>query len=224
MLSSTENGKIFAVKRSMMKTAWWLRHDVLGLGKDFIQQQRETGTYAFIHINKCGGTSVEAALGIPKVHDTAQERRDKLGVEAWNRLKTFSIIRHPYAKVASHYRYRVVIKRTGLGDTQISLNDWVRAAYRDHEAPYYDTPRSFLPCIDWLVDENGQIMVDYIAKLETIGQDWNEIQKLTGVTTELPEINKTKKAKDPTHGLDEGSRQILQDLFAKDFETFGYES
>ena len=106
MLSSTENSKFFELRRMLLKQAWWLRHDVLGLSKDFIEQQRETGTYAFIHINKCGGTSVEAALGIPKVHDTAQERREKLGVEAWDRLKNFSGVRDPYARVASLYRYR----------------------------------------------------------------------------------------------------------------------
>ena len=113
-------------------------------------------------------------------------------------------------------------KQTGLGDGHISLNDWVRAAIRDHEAPYFDVPRSFLPSFDWVTDENGDMMVDYIAKLETIDDDWPEIQKLTGITNELPKINKTKTPKDPTHGLDNESRKILQDVFARDFETFGY--
>ena len=37
---------------------------------DYLLRQRLGGRYVFIHINKCGGTSVEAALGIPvKIHD-----------------------------------------------------------------------------------------------------------------------------------------------------------
>ena len=41
------------------------------------------GQFAFIHINKCGGTSIEAALNLPKTHDTAQQRRDKIGRDHW---------------------------------------------------------------------------------------------------------------------------------------------
>jgi hypothetical protein len=39
----------------------------------YLMEQRLAGRYVFIHIsNKCGGTSVEAALGIPKMHGPLQ--------------------------------------------------------------------------------------------------------------------------------------------------------
>ena len=39
----------------------------------YLLRQRASARYVFIHINKCGGTSVEAALRIPiKIHDSAQ--------------------------------------------------------------------------------------------------------------------------------------------------------
>ena len=37
--------------------------------EDYLRAQQRDGTYPFIHINKCGGTSVEQALGLPKIHE-----------------------------------------------------------------------------------------------------------------------------------------------------------
>ena len=47
----------------------------------YYRWQRRFGRVVFIHINKCGGTSIEAALGIPKkIHDTALRRREMIGL------------------------------------------------------------------------------------------------------------------------------------------------
>ncbi|NRB36268.1 MAG: hypothetical protein HRU31_16320 [Rhodobacteraceae bacterium] len=37
-------------------------------------------------------TAVEAALGLPKIHDTALQRREKIGKARWDRVPTFSIV------------------------------------------------------------------------------------------------------------------------------------
>ena len=37
--------------------------------RDYILQKN----YIFIHINKCGGGAIEAALGLPRLHMTAAE-------------------------------------------------------------------------------------------------------------------------------------------------------
>jgi len=124
--------------------------------------------WAFIHINKCGGTSVEQALEIPKIHDTARQRRDRIGAERWARLTTFSIVRHPYDRAASLYRYRVKTGQTGLDTAPLSFDDWVRAAFRDADPAYRDRPLMFAPARDWLADEDGRIMVDFVGRLERI--------------------------------------------------------
>ena len=136
-------------------------------------------------------------------------------------------MRHPYAKVISHYNYRVKTAQTGMEDSHITLNDWVRAAYRDHDPTYYDNPLMFAPCRDWLVDENDRIIVDFIGKLENIDTDWPQIRALIGVTAELPTLNTTTRAGHgkarPAELLDAEARAILDQTFARDFDTFGYE-
>lgn len=189
--------------------------------EDYLRAQRHSGTFCFIHINKCGGTSVEKALGLPKIHDTAMMRRETLGAAAWNRLTTFSIVRHPFDKVASHYRYKVKKNKSGLGDGRLDLNAWVLETYRDRNPSYYKNPLMFAPCLSWLTDETGTIMVDFVGRLETIETDWQKIQALIGVAAELPRVNKTRGEEGA--GLSLEAREVIRRAFAVDFEAFGYD-
>lgn len=190
---------------------------------DYLLRQRLAGQYVFIHINKCGGTSVEAALQIPvKIHDTARLRRLKLGRRRWDAAYSFALIRHPYARVVSHYKYRVRTNQTGLGARPIELNAWVRAALGDKDPAYYDQPRMFAPCFDWVSDEGGRIIVEHVAKLEAIDVEWPVIQARVGSTAPLPLRNVTRSGPG-REALDDGARRLIQVHFVKDFEAFGYE-
>ena len=134
--------------------------------------QKHLAKACFIHINKCGGTSIEAALGIPKVHDTAQSRRARVGDAAWRRMFTFSVVRHPFPKVVSHYNYRVKQNYTGLGERPLTLNEWVQESYGRKNPDYFDIPLMFAPCLEWLTDTDGTIMVDEVVKLEDLSAEW----------------------------------------------------
>ena len=192
---------------------------------DYLIRQRTSGTYVFIHINKCGGTSVEAALGIPlKIHDTARLRRMKLGRRRWEQAFTFALIRHPYSRLISFHKYRSRYNQTGLRDRPVALDDWIEEVFEKRNPALYDIPRMFAPCFDWLSDGKGRIIVDHVAKLETIETDWPLIQARIGQTAELP----TRNISGPGSGrgwdaLGPDARRIIQKHFHRDFEEFGYE-
>lgn len=190
---------------------------------DFLLRQRTSGRYVFIHINKCGGTSVERALGIPiKIHDTARRRRMKLGQRRWDEAYTFALVRHPYSRLISFYKYRARYNQTGMRDSGIALNDWIRAVLVEKDPAYHDVPRFFAPCHDWLSDRDGRIIVDRWAKLETIDAEWPEIRERIGETVDLPQRNVSGPGPDWS-ALTDSSRETIRRLFRKDFEEFGYE-
>ena len=190
----------------------------------YLLEQRLAGRYVFIHINKCGGTSVEAALGIPKMHDTALARRRKIGSRRWEQAFTFAIARHPFDKAVSLYRYRLRTNQTGLGTNPIKLNDWVRRTFQEKDPAYYDQPLMFAPCFTWVSDTRGDVIVDYIARLETIDADWPIIQERTGERAALPKRNSARGERPAARdALDVDARRILQAHFRPDFETFGYD-
>lgn len=206
------------VTKTLTRTSGYMRKQAMFLG------QRVHARYIFIHILKCGGTSVEAALNLPKTHDTAFIRRRRVGFRSWEQAFTFSVVRHPYSKVISHYRHRRRHDETGLRSTRISLNEWIRRSYGARDPEYYDEDRWFAPCKAWLSDENGNLIVDYIAKLETIKTDWEIIQRRIGREVVLPHQNKARRDAGNWDVLDAESLRIINARFRDDFAAFGYEA
>ena len=124
------------------------RHKTLQYLKkqSMFMQQRLLKKPIFIYILKCGGTRVEGALGLPKTHDTALTRRRRVGAVDWEKAFTFSVVRHPYSKVISHYHFRRKHDGTCICSDGIGLNDWIARAHGDHELRYYDKALWFAPC------------------------------------------------------------------------------
>ena len=189
----------------------------------YLLRQRAGGAYVFIHINKCGGMSVEAALGIPvRLHDSARVRRLKLGARRWDEAFTFALVRHPYSRLISLYKFRVLTNQTGMRDRPIEINAWLREVYGRKNPAYHDKPLMFAPCFEWITDRKGGIIVDHVAKLEEIETEWPVIQARLGTTAALP----VRNASGPGPGwevLEADTRRLIQDRFAKDFEVLGYE-
>ena len=200
---------------------------LLGLktpGERYLERLATDGSFCFIHINKCGGTSVEKALGLPLIHDTARQRIEKIGRARWDELLSFALVRHPYDKVLSHYKYRVKTGQTGMGDGHVGAGDWVLRAYGEKDPRYYDQPIMFQPCRDWLTDGTGAVVVQHILKLERIDADWPAFSRMAfGREIDLGRHNRTDAAQAPAAELlGPEAVAVLDAHFAKDFETFGY--
>ena len=196
------------------------------LQKDaFYRHQRGGARAAFIHINKCGGTSVEKALDIAKIHDTAQQRIALIGRDRWDAMYTFSIVRHPYSRICSLYEFRVKTGQTGMGDRSIALDDWIERVFETEDPAYRNKPLMFAPCHEWLSDETGELLVDDWFRLEELDAHWPAIKARTGAPGHLPHSNSTSgftvgRALDR---LSPASVSTLDRVFAADFEHFGYE-
>jgi hypothetical protein len=62
------------------------------------------------------------------------------------------------------------------------------------EAALYDQPLMFEPCLSWITDRSGEIMVDLIVRLEDIDTKWSEVQTLMGTDVALPKANSAPRA------------------------------
>ena len=176
--------------------------------------------FAFVHINKCGGSSVEIALGVAKRHTGAARMREELGHEDWARRFTFAIVRNPFDRVVSIYYYRVRTDNGGLGDRHLSVNQWIEAVWSERDPRYWNDTLLLAPSWDW-VSQNGQMLVDEIARLETIDQDWAAIAARLGVAPTLDRWNSNHHP-DYRLLLSPRARKVIETAFAEDFERFGY--
>jgi len=180
--------------------------------------------YVFIHINKTGGSSIEKALSLRHEHRTALEKRNELGDRLWNRKYKFTVVRNPWDKVVSHYHFRLMRDHTGLNENSIGFETWVSLAYGDKDSRYYDYPKMFMPQLDWLVDKDGNMMVDYIGRFECLEEDFKTICSNIKVKKEcvLPHLKKSNRGGYRSYYSDQ-SAQLIAAWFKKDIEYFGYE-
>ncbi len=193
---------------------------MIGAHTAFIIRQRLSGTWAFIHINKCGGSSIERLCGLPRMHDTALQRRRAVGDKRWASMFKFSVVRNPYERIGSLYRYRSKNNRAGMGDGHISFDDWVQAAIVDKNPRYHDKPLMFAPAHQWLADEAGVLMVDTVIRLEEIDTAWPAIAARIGAPPVMAHENRTESA--GPMPMSDKARAAIARAYALDFETFGY--
>ncbi|MEM1161851.1 MAG: hypothetical protein AAGJ28_13035 [Pseudomonadota bacterium] len=177
--------------------------------------------FAFVHINKCGGSSVEIALGLQKMHLTAAEQRATVGAEQWDNAYTFALVRNPFARVASIYYYRVKTDQGGLADRHLSINAWVEQVWGSPTDTSGDESILLRPAWDW-VSQDGRALVTETPKLEDVEAEWPRICARLGVDRELSLTNQNFYPP-YRYVLGREARAAIEGAFAEDLNRFGYD-
>lgn len=174
----------------------------------------------FVHVNKTAGTSIERALGLPFQHRTALELRALVGPERWAECFTFAFVRNPWDRVASHYAFRVKTDQTGLGDAHLGFNEWVVRAYGARDPRYYDQPKMFMPQTDWITDDAGSMLVDYVGRFESLREDFDEVCRILGREASLPHLKGSPRRN--LAGYTDRAKEVVRSRFAPDIDRFEY--
>ena len=175
----------------------------------------------FVKTRKTAGTSIKKALWIPFEHKTALEKIEELGRDRWDKRLTFTAVRNPWDKVVSHYHYRVTTNQTELGTNTIPFPEWVKRTYGEQDPFYLDQHKMFMPQVDWISDENGEIIVDEIVHFENLAPEFNAVMQKLGKKVTLPHVNKTNR-KSYQDYYDDESIEVIRQWFQRDIDTFGY--
>jgi chondroitin 4-sulfotransferase 11 len=198
-----------APKRHGLKTVRAIRH-------------RFFDDFEFIHINKTGGSSVDAAMKLKLEHRTVKEKIAQIGREKWDRQKTFSIVRNPWDKVVSQYHYRIQTNQNGLGKETMPFDVWLKHVYRDQHSAYLDKPRYFLSHVDWLTDESDQIAVDEVLRFENLNKEFSMMMEKWGRKgIALPHM-KASQHRDYREYYTPELAGIVATWFAGDLDAFDY--
>jgi len=179
--------------------------------------------FVFIHIPKTAGTSITKIVGEPfQKHNPANVVIDIIGREKWEAAFKFTVVRNPFDKVHSWYKFRIMHDQSKMKTNPISFKDWVACTYGDPKDPYYYyRARPFMPQTDWLKNEKGQIEIDKIVRFENLADDFNEVAKIIGIDSQLPHINKTTKT-NYRDFYDDETRKIVAKWHQEDLDVFGY--
>lgn len=223
----------------------------------------------FIHIPKAAGQSVESVFvelneltwanraplllkpncnpqkGPPRLaHLKAHEYIDLgyITADTFNQYFSFSFVRNPWARLVSEFNYR---RRHGDIAYQQSFKAFVLSSFptpdKDDYSKSKDYYRHIIPQCNFLYNDNGKCLVDFIGRFETLQQDFNIVCRKLGLSSiTLPHKNKTltglallkqkilllaKQGSTDKHYseyYDSETKQFVADYYAEDITLFGY--
>lgn len=196
--------------------------DTAGAGRRLRREKVVRRDFAFVHINKCGGRSVEHALGLPKFHGDAMRLRALHGEARWQGIYSFSVVRNPFTRMVSLYRYRVRAGRLGDPAAPMPFPEWVVRVFRDADPQVRDGRNMFRPAFDWLHDADGAMIVRESFRLEELDRYWDLIRARVGRGDPLRRRNADPDPVLAASLYDAETRAIVADAFAADLETWAY--
>jgi hypothetical protein len=216
----------------------------------------------FVHIPKAAGQSIEQffmdrldldwdrdreslllqsnddpARGTEKLaHLSASEYVDcgHVSRQDFTRFFKFSFVRNPWSRILSEYRYRNYFHHRSFRD--FVLNKLPRPGWDDKY-------RHVMPQYDMLHDRQGNLLVDFVGRFESLQQDFDQVcQRLNIFRSELPHRNRSdKKSRDLKRQVrnllymngenqlrrmqdfyDDETRKAVAEYYRKDIEAFGY--
>ena len=147
----------------------------------------------FIHIPKCAGTSIRKTLGI----QTAGHRPVRKTNHTEDKF-LFSFVRNPFDRLASLYRWQYRRNIYSIKSEDISFQRWFMLTVVTETKPYFYNPDYWKPCSWWLKDDEGNLGVHFVGKVELIDKDWKKLHDIfksggVDIPEQLPVENTTEK-------------------------------
>lgn len=173
----------------------------------------------FIEVPKTGSTSIRSIIGCPeKPHKNIIQIKNEIDKELFNQYYKFGFVRNPWDRVVSLYKRKEGIQ---MAD-KMSFEEFVNWIQYSSDTSIHPLQHKYQ--IDWFLDENGLVAVDFIGKFENLNSDWNKIQKVLGIDVQLPHLNvNVDKKRHYSEYYTEKTKEIINNKFKKDIEYFDYE-
>lgn len=198
-------------------------------GKTIFRDYFDEHQCVFVHVPKVAGTSMKNTLfpgGGGPGHKPAMEyfldNPDK-----FQRYFVFAFVRNPYDRLVSAYNYLMQGGKGGEDDRNFrdtylveykDFTDFVKRGLRKSEIITY---WHLVPQYLYLVNYDGEVIVDFIGSFENINEDFNKVAKRLNMDVELPHKNKSVR-NDYRSYYTEETQKIAYEVYKRDFELFGY--
>ncbi|MDE2480921.1 MAG: sulfotransferase family 2 domain-containing protein [bacterium] len=194
----------------------------------------------FIHIPKCGGTSIEDVLWpdprteaelwmgfVSPLHNayqtgglqhlTAPLVRRVVGETTFASYYRFAVIRNPWDRAVSQFVFmrRRPDLRAYLGVTEDgSFKHYLeRLSEREHV--------QWMPQWRFLYDDDGSLLVEDVLRFERLEEDAARVFRRLGVDAALPHAKRGEREPLASY-YDDDAREMVARIYAEDIRRFGY--
>lgn len=200
-----------------------------------------TGKFIFVHIPKNAGTSVYKALGFGNsYHTQAKEYKQSMG-DVYNDFFSFCFVRNPFDRFVSTYNYARLDEsyyhssinpgKTIFGKhldydilKQATLEQAVDLLIEE-KLVHDKTWNHWKPQTEWILDDQENVIIDYIGRVEDIRIDFQNISSILALPAgnHLSVLNASQQKKEDYRQLiHPAMREKLAWYYRKDIELLGY--
>ena len=203
--------------------------------------------YAFVHIPKTGGSSIEATLGL--FYDWREENRSAMfGLIQSPDLKkhgfvshflqhltvcdlallisdiqsffVFSFVRNPWQRFVSIYSNTDphLCREAKRQGIQLRGLSFKEFVYRCGEIEHVHLLEQY----KFITDSQGKVQVDFVGRFESLEEDFQRVCRRLGMVRTLPHLNRSEHG-DYRSYYDEETRAVIAERYRTDIELFGYE-
>lgn len=184
--------------------------------------------FIFIHVYKVAGSSVTNSLkkyatNIPNLteigstfhHITARELKQKLPKNIYNSFFKFAFVRNPWDWLVSDYHF---IKQFGSNKFRhriiklLSFEQFVIYKFLNPLRNYQK---------DFVIDNGGSIIIDFIGRFENLENDFALICKKIGIQEQLPHLGRSKHLQYKNY-YNEKTKKLVYKAYRGDIKLFNY--
>lgn len=159
--------------------------------------------------------SIPALAQIGHGHISLEQLRPHLKPEAWNSFFKFAFVRNPFDRFVSYCAFV-----TREGD---AFQRDPKAVMREVLANPPSEHILFHPQHSFISDASGQVLADYVGRVEEMQKSYDEISARIGIpTAPLEKVNASNRQNYREY-FDQTLIEGVAKLYARDLELFGYE-
>lgn len=147
-------------------------------------------------------------------HQTALQVRTALGPELWSGYRSFAVVRNPWARFVSYVAF---MKRAGEWP-----RDPVAALWRTLQHPENQSAVHVRPQSDFLVDNDRQLLVTQICRVEQLQSDFDAVTAALGLPAIRLDLHNTSDHGHYAKYYDDAMIAAVAELYREDIERFGY--
>lgn len=171
-----------------------------------------------------------------------------IGEDKWDKSFSFVFVRNPYDRAVSSWQHicRMLRKGNLIADrSQIKLNlvtFFSKVSTKLFHRPvtegisfddflYFLESEMLVGGAKWhsteqyihLTDPDGKIIVDFVGRYENLQNDFTKICETLGIqAAQLPYLKRAKSRREYTHYYNGTRKKIIEKIYKKDIELFGY--
>ena len=189
-----------------------------------------------MHIPKTGGISLYKAIKHPRVRIKGHFIQNPFYIYLKDSIKlypekpfVFAFVRNPWDRLVSAFFY---LNQGGMnGSDRRDMKRYIKKYKGDFKAFVKEAIAEgwaldqlhLKPQVDWICDNDGQLLTDYTGRFESLRDDVQIISKMTGIPFKKLEHRNRSKHKDFHEYYNDETVEIVAKAYKKDIELFNYD-